>query len=88
MKLTIICALMVLAGTVAIADPTEIQCAVKQSFTVNVASAKSQHLYADYRGNRYYFHSADCAATFRRDPARYVNAPHTPTPPRTGKSSR
>lgn len=59
---------------------TKIKCAVMASSTVNIAKATKKHMYADYKGNRYFFCCSDCPKAFKADPKKYADSPHIKTP--------
>ncbi len=61
------------------AAPTEIKCAVMGS-KVNIASATAKHMYADYKGKRYFFCCGGCPSAFQKEPAKYAKAASIPTP--------
>jgi len=42
--------------------------------------ATKTHMYADYKGNRYFFCCAGCPEQFKANPAKYKNKQHTKTP--------
>lgn len=58
----------------------KIHCAVLTKSTVNIADATKHHMYADYKGNRYFFCCADCPADFKKNPAKYATNAHIKTP--------
>lgn len=60
--------------------PTEIGCAVMSKNKVNIAKATKSHMYADYKGHRYFFCCAGCPEAFKKNPAKYAKAPSIPTP--------
>lgn len=61
--------------------PTKISCAVQKGDMVDVAKATKDHMYADYKGRRYFFCCEGCPAAFKKDPAKYAKtAPSIPTP--------
>ena len=67
------------------ADKTTIQCAVMPRM-VNIKEATAKKMYADYKGNRYFFCCGGCPSMFKADPAKYAaNAAHIPTP-KAGKT--
>ena len=47
---------------------------------VDIDKATKAHLFADYKGNRYYFCCADCPPAFKKNPAKYAGKPHMPIP--------
>lgn len=59
--------------------PTTIKCAVEGG-PVNIAKATKNHMYADYKGNRYFFCCDGCPQEFKKNPTKFANAPHIPTP--------
>ena len=90
MKLMLTGAMLMLAS-VALAGPTptEIKCAVMSTNTVNVKDATAKKMYADYKGNRYFFCCGGCPAEFKKDPSKFAKAAHIKTPkePKTPKQS-
>jgi YHS domain-containing protein len=60
--------------------PTTIACAVMPSNKVNIAEATKKHMYADYKGNRYFFCCGGCPGAFKKSPATYVKSAHIATP--------
>ena len=62
------------------AAPTEVKCAVMPSHKVNVKEATEKKMFADYKGNRYFFCCGGCPETFKKDPAKFAKADHIPTP--------
>jgi YHS domain-containing protein len=67
--------------------PKEIACAVMPSNKVDIADATKRKMFADYKGNRYYFCCGGCPGAFKADPAKYAKAAHTPTPKPEKKST-
>ncbi len=57
-----------------------INCPVMAGRKVNIKDATAKHLYADYKGNRYYFCCTMCPKMFKANPAKYAKGPHLPTP--------
>lgn len=62
------------------AAPTTIVCAVMGGKKLDIASATSKHMYADYKGKRYFFCCGGCPEAFKKDPAKYSKSPSIPTP--------
>ena len=61
--------------------PEKISCAVQKGDMVDVAKATKSHMYADYKGRRYFFCCAGCPEAFKKDPAKFAKtAPSIPTP--------
>ena len=55
-------------------------CAVTHE-KLDVAKATKDHMYADYKGRRYFFCCEGCPQTFKKDPAKYAkSATSIPTP--------
>lgn len=55
-------------------------CAVEGG-KVDVAKATKNHMYADYKGRRYFFCCDGCPQAFAKDPAKYAKkADSIPTP--------
>ncbi len=89
MKKTLILAAMALIAAVptfaakakpAAKTPSEVHCAIMKTNKVNVASATKTKMFADYKGNRYFFCCAGCPEAFKKEPAKYAKADHIPTP--------
>jgi YHS domain-containing protein len=57
-----------------------VNCAVMTTSPVNVKEAHAKKMFADHKGNRYYFCCAGCPAAFKKDPAKYAKNDHVPTP--------
>jgi YHS domain-containing protein len=55
-------------------------CSVMPTNKVDVADATKKHMYADYKGNRYFFCCEDCPKAFKANPAKFAKAPHIKTP--------
>jgi YHS domain-containing protein len=47
---------------------------------LDIDVATKKHLYADYKGSRYYFCCPDCPPAFKKNPAKYASKPHVKTP--------
>lgn len=62
------------------ATPTTISCAVMPDDKVDVAKATKNHMYADYKGRRYFFCCAGCPESFKKNPAKYAKSASIPTP--------
>lgn len=60
--------------------PTTISCAVMKGNKVNIANATKHKMFADYKGNRYFFCCGSCPIAFKKDPAKYAKAPHIKSP--------
>ncbi len=67
--------------------PTTIKCAVMADKEVNIKDATEKKMFADYKGNRYFFCCAGCPDAFKKDPAKYASAAHTATP-KEGKKKK
>jgi YHS domain-containing protein len=87
MKTTLILAAIVSLCSGALAGPNppakapvKIKCAVMNGNDVIVAAATKNHMYADYKGNRYFFCCGGCPQAFKADPAKYAKAPHIKIP--------
>jgi len=65
--------------------PTTIACAVMPDDKVDIAKATKDHMYADYKGRRYFFCCGGCPESFKKDPAKYSKAPSIATPKATKK---
>ena len=60
--------------------PKEIACAVMKGNKVNIANATKTKMFADYKGNRYFFCCGGCPAAFKANPAKYKNSAHIKSP--------
>ncbi len=60
--------------------PTTITCAVMTTNKVDIAKATKNHMYADYKGRRYFFCCGGCPADFKANPAKYAKSASIPTP--------
>jgi YHS domain-containing protein len=98
-KVVLFSGVMVLLASVALAGPpkkggdkkadktpTTIKCAVMSSSDVNVKEATEKKMYADYKGNRYFFCCAGCPDAFKKEPAKFAKAPHIATPKKGKKA--
>ncbi|MCC2670662.1 MAG: hypothetical protein K0Q72_3133 [Armatimonadetes bacterium] len=68
------------AAKTAKAAPKEVACAVMKDNKVNIADATKKKMFADHKGNRYFFCCAGCPEAFKKDPAKFAKADHIPTP--------
>lgn len=59
--------------------PKTITCVVTGG-TVNIADATKNHMFADYKGKRYFFCCNGCPQEFKKNPAKYAKGPSIPTP--------
>lgn len=59
---------------------TTISCAVMPDDKVDIAKATKSHMYADYKGKRYFFCCAGCPDTFKKNPEKFVKSASIPTP--------
>ncbi|MGV3720888.1 MAG: YHS domain-containing protein [Actinomycetota bacterium] len=62
------------------APKKEVRCAIMKDNKVNVAAATKKKMFADHKGNRYFFCCAGCPEAFAKNPAKYAKADHIPTP--------
>jgi len=60
--------------------PKEIACAVMKDHKVNIKTATKAKMFADHEGKRYFFCCAGCPDAFKKDPAKFKDAPSIPTP--------
>ena len=60
--------------------PETIKCAVMTGSTVNIKKATAGKMFADYKGNRYYFCCGGCPGQFKADPAKFAKNAHIKTP--------
>lgn len=63
-------------------------CAVETGNKIDIAKATKNHMYADYKGNRYFFCCNGCPQAFKKDPAKYAKSDHIPTPKPTKAKSK
>lgn len=61
-------------------SPDNIKCAVMASNTVSISKATKSKMYADYKGNRYFFCCGGCPEAFKKSPEKFAKSPHIPTP--------
>lgn len=68
------------------ATPAKIACAVETEDMVDVKAATAKKMYADYKGNRYFFCCPGCPAEFKKDPEKFAKNAHikTPAPAKNG----
>lgn len=85
-KLSLIVALSALTlgafaqGNTPAAKTKVMHCPVEHD-AVNMAKATKKHMYADYKGRRYFFCCNGCPQKFAKNPAKYSkNADSIPTP--------
>jgi YHS domain-containing protein len=71
------------AGKPAAKTAKKMHCAVMTSNPVDVTKATAKHMYADYKGNRYFFCCAGCPEEFKKDPAKFAKNDHIPAPKKT-----
>jgi YHS domain-containing protein len=69
------------------ATPETIACPVMPANKVNVKAATAKKMFADYKGNRYFFCCAGCPEAFKKDSAKYAKAAHIATP-KAGKGKK
>lgn len=72
--------------TVKTAVPAKIKCAVMPGRMVDTKMATSHKMYADYKGNRYFFCCGGCPSMFKADPAKYAKGPHIAVPKEAKKA--
>jgi YHS domain-containing protein len=77
----------VVAGAAVAAPVTKIACAVMPGNKVDIATATKNHMYADYKGNRYFFCCGGCPSAFKATPAKFAKAAHIKTPKTAKKAS-
>lgn len=65
------------------ATPARIACAVETDNTVDVKTATAAKMYADYKGNRYFFCCNGCPEEFKANPAKFAKNAHIKTPTTT-----
>jgi YHS domain-containing protein len=61
-------------------QPTTIKCAVETDNSLKIADATKNHMYADYKGNRYFFCCDGCPQQFKAHPEKFAKNAHIPTP--------
>jgi len=85
--LPILAALSMSVASIADSKDKQIKCAV-QGFSISIAQATKDHMFADYKGRRYFFCCNGCPQEFKSNPAKYAKtAPSIPTPKSTKKKS-
>ena len=70
-------------ASVAVASPDDkksVKCAVMTGNNVDIKDATAKKMYADYKGNRYFFCCGGCPGAFNKDPAKYAKNDHIKTP--------
>ncbi len=70
------------------AAPKTLHCAVMPKDTVDIAAATKNKMFADYKGNRYFFCCAGCPAAFKADPSKFAKAEHIKSPVVTKKTKK
>jgi len=80
MKKILTLSLLDVSITAAFAGSKMIPCAVMTKNKVDIAKATKSKMYADYKGNRYFFCCGGCPEEFAKDPSKFAKAPHIPTP--------
>ena len=68
------------AQTKKVVAPTTIKCAVMAGKEVNIKDATEHKMFADYKGNRYFFCCGGCPEAFKKDSAKYAKSAHIATP--------
>jgi YHS domain-containing protein len=80
-KLAIILALSaVTAISMAAPKTPQMTCAVMTKNKVDIAKATKNHMYADYKGRRYFFCCDGCPQAFKKNPAKFAKSFSIPTP--------
>jgi YHS domain-containing protein len=59
---------------------TTIHCAVMTNNIVNIPKATKNHMFADYKGKRYFFCCDGCPQAFKKNPAKYAKNDSIPVP--------
>lgn len=70
----------VFAGPTKVDFKTTIHCAVMKNEVVKIADATKKHMYADYKGRRYFFCCNGCPQSFKKDPKKYAKNDSIPIP--------
>lgn len=60
--------------------PSKIKCAVMTDHMVSIKEATAKKMYADYKGNRYFFCCEGCVPAFKKSPGKYAKNSHIKTP--------
>ena len=68
-------------------DKTSVKCAVMTGNNVDVKSATEKKMFADYKGNRYFFCCGGCPSAFKKDPAKFAKNDHIKTPKEAKKKA-
>ncbi len=61
-------------------DADKIKCAVMPNNPVSISKATKSKMYADYKGNRYFFCCGGCPEAFKKSPEKFTKSAHIPTP--------
>ena len=69
------------------ATPAKVECAVMKGHMVDVKDATAKKMFADYKGNRYFFCCGGCPGQFKANPAKFAKAAHIATP-KAGKAKK
>jgi YHS domain-containing protein len=86
MKLLLAATLCLAIGAAAQAEnrPKMIKCAV-QGYKISIDQATKDHMFADYKGRRYFFCCNGCPQEFKLHPAKYAKSESIPTPKKKGR---
>ena len=61
-------------------DSDKIKCAVMTSNSVSISNATKSKMFADFKGNRYFFCCGGCPESFKKSPEKFSKSAHIPTP--------
>lgn len=84
-SLLLAAALLLLTMNAQADKKTTAVCPVIPSQSVDIKEATAKHMYADYKGQRYYFCCVMCPEAFRKNPSKYIKGAQ-PSKSHTGKA--
>ena len=58
----------------------KLHCAVETKNEIDIKKATANKMFADYKGNRYFFCCPGCPEEFKKNPAKFAKNDHIPTP--------
>ena len=70
--------------------PVAMVCAVETDHKIDIKKATAAKMFADYKGNRYFFCCSGCPEEFKKNPEKYTKSAHIKTPataPAKGKKA-
>jgi YHS domain-containing protein len=84
--LTSIAVLLITVAAFADGKDKEIKCAV-QGWKISIAQATKDHMFADYKGRRYFFCCSGCPEEFKANPAKFAPKAESIPSPKVAKKS-